>query len=150
MGFLSLGRIPPACGALAHGAPRASFQQLLEGNCHPEGCWARLWIWVEEAEMMFSSEQRPDSSLAQLCRYKRTLFPGLLPWHPPLAHHPQVKLMHGEKKDVRELSSEANASSCVGTEAVFYCCSTVCFWLAAGFLGSTATALCERSQSSAL
>lgn len=80
--------------------------------------------------MMFSSEQRPGSSLAQLCRYKRTLFPGLLPWHPLLAQHPHVKLIHGEKKDVREPSSEANASSCVGPEAVLYCCSTVCSWLA--------------------
>lgn len=59
--------------------------------------------------------------------------------------------MHGEKKDVREFSSEANASSCVGPEAVLYCFSTVCSWLAAGFLGSTATALCQRgSQNSAL
>lgn len=95
---------------------------------------------------MFSSEQRPDSSLAQLCRYKRTLFPGLLPWHPPLVQHPQVKLMHGEKKDVRELSSEANASSYVGPEAVLYCCSPVCSWLAPGFLRSTATALYERKS----
>lgn len=52
--------------------------------------------------------------------------------------------MHGEKKEVGDLSSEANASSCVGPEAVLYCCSTLCSWLAAGFLESTATAWWER------
>lgn len=54
--------------------------------------------------------------------------------------------MHGEKKEVGELSSEADASSCVGPEAVLYCCSTVCSWLTAGFLESTATAVCKRKS----